>query len=218
MTAEVWAEHSVWPQDPQFPLALAGGVTTLQILPGSANLIGGRSVVLKNVSSRTVQGMKYPGAPYGLKMACGENPKRVYGSKGSSPATRMGNMAGYRAAWIKAQDYQRKWQTYEEKLADFEASDKEDKTRPEPPGRDLQSETLVGVLEGEILVHNHCYRADEMANMIDLSREFGYRITTFQHAVESYKIADLLAENNICSAMWADWARFKLESFDGIEE
>ncbi|MEX0941096.1 MAG: amidohydrolase [Pseudomonadales bacterium] len=218
VTAEVWAEHSVWPQDPQFPLALAGGVTTLQILPGSANLIGGRSVVLKNVSSRTVQGMKYPGAPYGLKMACGENPKRVYGSKGSSPATRMGNMAGYRAAWIKAQDYQRKWQAYEEKLADFEASDKEDKTRPEPPGRDLQSETLVGVLEGEILVHNHCYRADEMANMIDLSREFGYRITTFQHAVESYKIADLLAENNICSAMWADWARFKLESFDGIEE
>jgi imidazolonepropionase-like amidohydrolase len=83
VTAEVWTEHSVWPQDPQFPLALAGGVTTLQILPGSANLIGGRSVVLKNVSSRTVQGMKFPDAAYGLKMACGENPKRVYGSKGA---------------------------------------------------------------------------------------------------------------------------------------
>jgi imidazolonepropionase-like amidohydrolase len=101
VTAQVWTEHSVWPQDPQFPLALAGGVTTLQILPGSANLIGGRSVVLKNVSSRTVQGMKFPDAPYGLKMACGENPKRVYGEKGG-PATRMGNVAGYRAAWIKA--------------------------------------------------------------------------------------------------------------------
>ena len=77
-TPYVWAEHSVWPQDPQFPRNLAGGVTALQVLPGSANLIGGRSVVLKVVPSRTVQGMKFPGAKYGLKMACGENPKRVY--------------------------------------------------------------------------------------------------------------------------------------------
>ena len=91
---EVWAEHSVWPQDPGFSRALAnGGVTALQILPGSANLFGGRSVTLKNVSARTVQGMKFPGAPYGLKMACGENPKRVYGSKGNMPPTRMGNIA-----------------------------------------------------------------------------------------------------------------------------
>jgi len=91
---EVWAEHSVWPQDPGFTRALAnGGITTLQILPGSANLFGGRSAVLKNVAARTVQGMKFPGAPYGLKMACGENPKRVYGSKGQMPQTRMGNIA-----------------------------------------------------------------------------------------------------------------------------
>ncbi len=108
-TAEVWAEHSIWPQDPGFAAALAGGVTSLQILPGSANLFGGRSVTVKNVPSRTVQGMKFPGAPYGLKMACGENPKRVYGEgKKSAPATRMGNVAGYRAAWIEAQDYARK--------------------------------------------------------------------------------------------------------------
>ena len=84
----------MWPQDPQFPRALAAGVTTMQILPGSANLIGGRSVVLKIVPSRTVQGMKFPGAKYGLKMACGENPKRVYAQRG--PSTRMGNVAGYR--------------------------------------------------------------------------------------------------------------------------
>src|SRR3546814_3608221 len=91
---EVWAEHSVWPQDPGFTRALAnGGVTTLQILPGSGNLVGGRSVTLKNVPSRTVQGMKFPGAPYGLKMACGENPKRVYGSRNQMPSTRMGGMA-----------------------------------------------------------------------------------------------------------------------------
>jgi hypothetical protein len=97
-TPYVWAEHSVWPQDPQFPRSLAGGVTTLQVLPGSANLIGGRSVVLKVVPGRTVQEMKFPGAKYGLKMACGENPKRVYASRG--PSTRMGNVAGYRKAWI----------------------------------------------------------------------------------------------------------------------
>ena len=105
-TPEVWAEHSVWPQDPGFTRALAnGGVTALQILPGSANLTGGRSVTLKNVSARTVQGMKFPGAPYGMKMACGENPKRVYGSKGRMPSTRMGNFAVNRQMWLDAQAY-----------------------------------------------------------------------------------------------------------------
>ncbi len=224
VTAEVWAEHSVWPQDPQFPLALAGGVTTLQVLPGSANLFGGRSVVLKNIWSRTVQGMKFPGAPYGLKMACGENPKRVYGSRSQSPSTRMGNFAGYRKAWIDAQEYQKKWVRFEKALGDYElwrTSDEGEsdyKEPPSPPKRNLQMETLVGVLKGEILVHNHCYRADEMAQIIDLSHEFGYQVTAFHHAVEAYKIGDLLAANNICSAMWADWWQFKLESFDGIKE
>ncbi|MES2783281.1 MAG: amidohydrolase, partial [Pseudomonadota bacterium] len=105
-TPEVWAEHSVWPQDPGFSRALAnGGVTALQVLPGSANLMGGRSVVLKNVYARTVQGMKFPDAPYGMKMACGENPKRVYGAKGRMPSTRMGNIAVNRQTWIKAQEY-----------------------------------------------------------------------------------------------------------------
>ena len=202
---DVWAEHSVWPQDPGFSRALAnGGVTTLQILPGSANLFGGRSVTLKNVPARTAQGMKFPGAPYGLKMACGENPKRVYGNKGG-PSTRMGNIATTRATWIKAQDYKRKWDKYE-------------KNGGEMPGRDLAMDTLRGVLAGEIAIHNHCYRADEMALMIDMSKEFGYKIASFQHAVESYKIADLLRENGICSAMWADWWGFKMESYDGIKE
>src|SRR3954447_6429390 len=99
---DVWAEHSVWPQDPGFSRALAnGGVTTMEILPGSANLFGGRSGVPKKAPPRTAQGMKFPGAPYGLKMACGENPKRVYGSKGSMPQTRMGNIAYARGVWLK---------------------------------------------------------------------------------------------------------------------
>ncbi len=204
-TAEVWAEHSVWPQDPGFETALAGGVTALQILPGSANLFGGRSVTLKNVPGRTVQSMKFPGAPYGLKMACGENPKRVYGSRGQFPSTRMGNVAGYRKAWIAAADYLKKM----EKAGNGEG---------EKPTRDLQLETLAGVLKGDILVHNHCYRADEMAIMIDIAKEFGYKITAFHHAVEAYKIADLLAKNDVCAAVWADWWGFKMEAYDGIRE
>jgi len=203
---EVWAEHSVWPQDPGFSRALVnGGVTTLQVLPGSANLFGGRSVVLKNVPGRTTQEMKFPSAPYGLKMACGENPKRVYGSKGQMPQTRMGNIAVARSAWIKAQAYKRKWDKYYKNGGDM-------------PERDLAMDTLKGVLDGKILIQNHCYRADEMAQMIDMSKEFGYHITAFHHAVEAYKIADILAANDICAVMWADWYGFKMEAYDAIKE
>ena len=205
-TAEVWVEHSVWPQDPQFGLALAGGVTTLHILPGSANLFGGRGVTLKNVPARTMQGMKFPGAPQSLKMACGENPKRVYGERMQAPMTRMGNVAGYRAAWAEAAAYRDQRQQFESGEAEA------------PPDRNLALDTLAAVLDGEILVHNHCYRADEMAVMMDIAEEFGYAITAFHHATESYKIADLLAEAGICSAVWADWWGFKLEAFDGITQ
>ena len=204
-TAEVWAEHSVWPHDPGFVTALAGGVTSMQILPGSANLFGGRSVTLKNVPGRNVQDMKFPGAPYGLKMACGENPKRVYGGRGQAPSTRMGNVAGYRTAWVKAADYKKKMEAAEG-------------GKGEPPMRDLQLETLAGVLSGEILIHNHCYRGDEMSVMLDIAKEFGYKITAFHHAVEAYKIADLLEESGTCAAMWADWWGFKMEAYDGIRE
>ena len=169
VTPHVWAEHSFWTQDTQMPLALKGGTTTFHVLPGSANLFGGRGVTLKNVWSKTVQGMKFPGAPYTLKMACGENPKRVYGS-GPGPSTRMGNVAGYRAEWIKAKEYK----------------DNKDQRR------DLKLDTLQGVLEGEILIQNHCYRGEEMAVMIDVAKEFNYKITAFHHAVEAYKVADML--------------------------
>ncbi|MBX9928397.1 MAG: amidohydrolase [Gemmatimonadaceae bacterium] len=203
VTAHVWAEHSVWPQDPQFPRNLAGGVTTLQVLVGSANLIGGRSVVLKVVPSRAVQGMKFPGAKYGLKMACGENPKRVYQSRG--PATRMANVAGYRAAWIGAEQYRRRWDKWLEKR------------EGDPPARDLGNETLAEVLRGNILVHNHCYQADEMLQMIDIAREFGYSIRSFHHGVEAYKVADVLAKEGISGSLWADWGGFKMEALDGVK-
>jgi imidazolonepropionase-like amidohydrolase len=210
-TANVWAEHSIWPQDPGFEAALQAGVTTLQILPGSANLIGGRTVTVRNVPAATYQAMKFPGAPHGLKMACGENPKRVYGGRNQAPQTRMANVAGWREQWAEAQEYIRDRETYERKAA---GGDKDAK----PPKRDLRLDTLAAVLEGEILVHQHCYRSDEMAIAIDVAKEFGFRVTAFHHATEAYKISNLLAENGVCGAMWADWWGFKMESYDGIPE
>jgi len=204
VTAQVWAEHSFWPQDPQIPLAVAGGVTVIQALPGSANLIGGRSATLRLVPARTVQDMKLPGAPYGLKMACGENPKRVYRTRG--PSTRMGNMAGYREAFIRAERYRQKW---DEWLKERKGT---------PPDRDLQLETLADALRGKILVHNHCYRADELAQMLDLAHEFGFKIRSFHHVVEGYKVADLLAKEGVAASVWSDWCCFKMESFDGVPE
>jgi imidazolonepropionase-like amidohydrolase len=205
-TAEVWAEHSVWPQDPGFDRAVAGGITTLHVLPGSGNLFGGRGVTLRPVlGATTVQEMKFPGAPQSLKMACGENPARAYGSRNQSPASGMGNVAGYRQAWANAQRYARQQEAAEGGDGD-------------PPDRDLELDTLAGVLNGDIILQWHCYRADEMANAIEVAREFDFEIAAFHHAVEAYKITDLLRDNNICAAMWADWWGFKIEAYDGIRE
>jgi len=206
VTAELWAEHSFWPQDPQIPLAIAGGVTTIQVLPGSGNLIGGRTAVLKLIPARTVQEMKFPDARYGLKMACGENPKRTYGRRNQFPSTRMGNMAGYRTAFVQAQEYRRRWDKWNEDR------------RGDPPDRNLRLETLAEVLRGEMYVHVHCYRADDMAQMLDLAREFGFTIRAFHHAVEGYKIADLLTQAGTAAVVWADWYGFKEEAMDGIPE
>jgi imidazolonepropionase-like amidohydrolase len=210
VTADVWAEHSIWVQDPQYALALKGGVTTFHILPGSANLIGGRGVTVKNLQRNTIQSMKYPDAPHSLKMACGENPKRVYGNRGQAPSTRMGNFAGYRKAWIQAENYLKQLQEYESKSDNA-------KELEYAPRRNLEMETLSGVLKDEILVHIHCYRAEEMAVMIDVAKEFNYKITAFHHGVEAYKIADLLADNGICGALWADWWGFKHEAYDMVQ-
>jgi len=145
--------------------------------------------------------MKFPGAPYTLKMACGENPKRVYGNRNQEPSTQMANVAGYRQAWIDAQDY----------MKEAEESQK-------TPKRDLAMETLSGVLKGEILIQNHCYRGEEMAVMLDIAKEFNYKVTAFHHAIEAYKVADLLADQGVCAAMWADWWGFKHEAFDMVWE
>jgi imidazolonepropionase-like amidohydrolase len=144
-------------------------------------------------------------------MACGENPMRVYGEKNRTPATRMANFAGYRAGWIKALEYQYEWDQFNAKRAQGDPAAK-------PPKRDLELDTLAAALRGDILVQMHCYRADEMMQVLDMAKEFGYRVTQFHHAVEAYKVRDVLARENICGSMWSDWWGFKMESLDGIEE
>jgi imidazolonepropionase-like amidohydrolase len=225
-TPGVWAEHSVWPQDPGFEYAVAGGITALQILPGSANLVGGRGVVMRPVPTRGSRGMRFPGAPETVKMACGENPKRVYGEKKRAPSTRMGNLRGQREAFLSAERYRRTWSEYEAKRARWEEQSRSEKRKvreqagsePEPPKRDLDEETLALVLDGQILPQVHCYQADDMLSMLQLADEFGFSIRSFHHAVEAYKIADLLADKQVAASVWPEWWGFKLEAHDAIPE
>ncbi|HET9450465.1 MAG TPA: amidohydrolase family protein, partial [Aggregicoccus sp.] len=217
VTAEISAEHSFWPQDPGLRRAAAGGVTSLLVLPGSANLIGGRGFPAKLHFGRSAAEVRFPGAKDSLKMACGENPRRVYGvGKGSAPATRMANVAGYRTAFLQAKDYLAKREDYEKKKA--KAEGKEAEALGPPPLRDLKLETLGEVLQGNILVQNHCYRADEMDVMLRVADEFGFSIRAFHHALEAYKLRDRLAQEGVATATWADWWGFKLEAWDGIPE
>ena len=205
-TAQVRAEHSISVQDPTFVRALEGGVTTLHVLPGSINLFAGLTVTLKTTLATTVQAMKVPQARPGLKLAYGENPKRFYGAKGRFPSSRMGSVAGLREAWIKAQAYERAWRAFEAGEAGA------------PPERDLGLDSLAAALSGEAAVHIHAYRADDMATMIAVAREFGYRIAAFHHAVEAYKIPELFLANDVAAVVWSDWWGFKMEAFDAVRE
>lgn len=227
-TPYVFSEHSFWPQDPAIEHAVAGGVTTAQILPGSGNVIGGRAVTMKLRPALEARAMRFPGAPNGLKMACGENPKRVYGLSNRAPMSRMGSVFKLRQTFVKAQEYRHAlrgyaaeyaaWKKkYDEAAAHPERADDPGK-EPRAPDRDLGLETLADVLDGKIQVHIHCYRADEMLLMIALARELGFRIASFHHAVEAYKIAPELAKAGIAASVWSDWWGFKLEAYDGVEE
>jgi imidazolonepropionase-like amidohydrolase len=196
-------------QDKAIYRALAGGVTTSLLLHGSANMIGGQAVVIKHKYGATRDEMLFPNAPRSIKFASGENPKRVYGSRDQLPSTRMGNFAVQRQALVEAQDYMREWDSYNEKVkrGDKDAS---------PPKRDLKLEALADVLRGKIMVQIHIYRSDEMLTEIAMAKEFGYKIRAFHHALEAYKVADQLAENNIAIATFADWWGYKQEAWDAI--
>lgn len=199
ITARVRAEDSVHVSDPAFARARAGGVTTIQVLPGSANLVGGESVVLKLRPSRTLAGMRFPQAPRGIKMACGENPKRVYGEDEHGPDTRMGNLAAMRQAFQAALDYRQAR-----------------RSQRDPPPTDLDKEVLLDVLDGQVRVHLHCYRADDIEGTYRVMDEHGVRITAVHHALEAYKVRDLIAAHGSGVATWPDWWGFKMEAFDGI--
>jgi imidazolonepropionase-like amidohydrolase len=223
VTANVRAADAFWPQDPALGRALAAGITTILVLPGSANLVGGQGVTLKLLPGRSVADMLFPGAPPTLKMACGENPKRVYGLKGSAPSTRMGNVAGYREAFADAREYGAKWADYQARHQSWQrkkarSAAGEGEPAPTAPDRDFGLETLLGALEGRVLVEIHCYRADEMLEMMLLGDEFGVKVRAFHHAVEAYKIRDVLAARGVAVATWADWWGFKLEAFDTVRE
>jgi imidazolonepropionase-like amidohydrolase len=207
-TAQIYIENALWAQSPEFPRARAAGVTTVLVLPGSGNIFGGHTVVLKDVPAVTVEGMKFPGAPYSIKMACGENPTRAYGPKGHAPMTRAGLYALIRAAFTSATEYSRQWDEYREKLSRGEKAD--------PPKRDLQLEALAGILKGEIRIQMHCYRSDDMADMLDISHEFKFKVAAFHHATEAFKIIPLLKENGVCVLTWGgpDWGGFKMEALD----
>lgn len=231
-TAAARASYGYWPGDPQIARALAGGVTTALILPGSANLIGGRGFTVAFRPARTADEAAFPGAPATIKMACGENPKRVYGDKGG-PQTRMGEYAAFRAAFDEAATYAAKqaayadararWEARRARAATLDAARADGKpvpgeAAPEPVATDRKLETLAAVLRGEVLVQVHCYRADDIAQMLALADDVGFTIRSFHHALEAYKIRDLLVARGVAVNTWADWWGFKLEAYDGIPE
>src|SRR5215475_12737995 len=187
--------------------ALAGGVTSLLLLHGSANMIGGEAVVIKNKFGLSRDQMLFPNAPRSIKFASGENPKRVYGTRNQLPATRMGNFEVMRDALQQAKEYMRDWDDYNAKV---QKGDKEARA----PKRDLKLEALADVLRGKLLVQIHCYRADEFLTEMAMAREFGYKIRAFHHALEAYKVADKIAAEGVAIATWPDWWGFKDEAWD----
>ena len=189
--------------------ALAGGVTTELLLHGSANMIGGQNISIKNRFGRSREQMLFAGAPRTIKFASGENPKRVYGSRNQLPSTRMGNFEVMRQAFEDAKVYKRDWDDYNDRVA------KGDKT-VKMPHRDLKLEALSDVLSGKLLVQIHCYRADEFLTEEAIAKQYGYKIRAFHHALEMYKVGPEIAAEGTAIATFADWWGFKDEAWDAI--
>jgi imidazolonepropionase-like amidohydrolase len=208
ITAQVRALDSFWYEDPALQRAIAGGITTIQVLPGSANLIGGQAAVFKLKTRESLENMVFDGAPRNVKMALGENPKRSYGSRQQMPSTRMGNIALLREMFVKAQNYQRK-------IDDYQRKSLEDKAKASLPDRDLKLEALNDILKGNLRPQVHCYRQDEMLRIFQVADEFGFKVAALHHCIEGYKIASEIARRNIVVCTWPDWYAFKVESFQG---
>ncbi len=220
IAAGLRAEHSFWPEDAALERAVAGGVTTIGVLPGSGNLIGGRGVVIHLLPRLGARAMRFPGSPELLKMACGENPKRFYGALKRAPSTRMGSLRALREVFTRARKYAHEWEQWAEREHRPRRPGKADSEGDEakPPDRDLALETLALVLRGDILVEWHCYQADDMLAALEVASEFGFKVRAFHHALEAYKIRDVLVAHGVAIATWDDWWGYKMEAYDGIPE
>lgn len=215
VSSMVGIEDVLNPDDISIYRALAGGVTTANVLHGSANAIGGKCTVLKMRWGKDAQDMIFEGAKPGIKLALGENPKRAGNANSFNPtavrrypATRMGVEDVIREAFTEAKQYQQSWRDYQAKITKGEAVI--------APRRDLKLEPLVEVLEGKRLVHSHCYRQDEILMLLRVADEFGFKIRTLQHVLEGYKVAKEIAEHGAGASTFSDWWSYKLEAFDAI--
>jgi imidazolonepropionase-like amidohydrolase len=201
------------PEDIAIYRELAGGTTTANLLHGSGNAIGGLNTVVKLKWGRPAEEFVFPGAPPGIKFALGENPKRsnfqIPTQPRRYPATRMGVEEVIREAFTRARDYKATWDEYRAGL-------KRGEKNLIPPRRDLQLEPLVEVLEGKRFVHSHCYRADEILMLINIANEFGFKVRTFQHALEGYKVAKEIAEHGAGASIFTDFWGYKIEAYDAI--
>lgn len=213
VSSMVGIEDVLNPEDIAIYRALAGGVTTANILHGSANSIGGKCSVIKMRWGKDVNRMIFEGSTPGIKFALGENPKRSGSpatptARARYPATRMGVEDVIRDAFTEAREYQAAWKEHREKVKRGESS--------LPPRRDLKLEPLVEVLEGKRFVHAHCYRADEILMLLRVADDFGFKIRTLQHVLEGYKVAKEIAAHGAGASTFSDWWSYKVEAYDAI--
>jgi imidazolonepropionase-like amidohydrolase len=199
------------PDDVDIYRDLAGGVTVANVLHGSANAIGGQTIVIKLRWGQPASKLPFEGAMPGIKFALGENPKRSNFSRGTPryPATRMGVEETIRGAFTEARDYKASWDLYNKRTAAGEKN-------LIAPRRDLRLEPLVEVLEGKRYVHSHCYREDEILMLLRVAKEFGFKVRTFQHVLEGYKVADEIAASGAGASTFSDWWAYKVEAYDAI--
>ncbi len=199
------------PDDVDIYRNLAGGVTVANVLHGSANAIGGQTIVIKLRWGQPASKLPFEGALPGIKFALGENPKRS-NSRGRAvryPTTRMGVEETIRGAFAEARDYKAAWDLYNKRTAAGEKN-------LVPPRRDLRLDPLVEVLEGKRYVHSHCYREDEILMLLRVAKEFGFKVRTFQHVLEGYKVADEIAAAGAGTSTFSDWWAYKVEAYDAI--
>lgn len=208
VTPQILMKDALDPSSDSIRTTLSGGVTTVKTMHGSANVIGGVNVTIKLKHNRPIEELIIPGVRQQLKLALGENPKRLYGSKGRSPSTRMGTAYTARKSFIEAREYKAKWDKYEQD----KAAGKKDLT---PPKKDLRMETLKMVLEKKMSIDCHTYRAEEIVWIINFCREFDLDLIQLSHCIDGYKVADVMAEAGVFHGGWIDWWGYKEEAYDG---